>query len=90
MNAAPGNTSAYTFLAWASFMVSTVGMLLGIVYLPAQMWVKGYLGIGYLFTVVSCLNLAKSIRDKHEETRFINRINDAKTEKLLKDFEKVV
>ena len=83
------NTSAFYFMAWASFMISTVGMLLGIYHIPAPIWVKGYLGLGYLFTVTSCLTLAKTLRDKHEEERFVNRVKHAKTEKILSDFEKV-
>lgn len=88
-SAESSNTTAFYFMSWASFAVSTIGMLLGIYHIPAPIWVKGYLALGYLFTVTSCLTLAKTIRDKHEEQRFINRIKNAKTEKILTDFEKV-
>lgn len=83
------NTQAFTFLASASFAIASLGMLVGIIYLPVEIWVKGYLGMGYLFTVTSCFTLAKTLRDKHEEKRIINRIQGAKTEKLLTDYEKV-
>lgn len=84
------NTQAFSFMATASFGIASIGMLIGIFYLPVEIWVKGYLGMGYLFTVTSCFTLAKTLRDKHEEKRIINRIQDAKTEKLLTDYEKVV
>lgn len=84
------NTSAFYFMAWAAFAISTVGMLLGIYHIPAPIWVKGYLGLGYMFTVTSCLTLAKTLRDKHEADLLINRVRDAKTEKLLSDFERNV
>jgi len=44
--------------------------------------------MGYLFTVTTCFTLAKTIRDKHESQRLINRVKEAKTEKILADYEK--
>lgn len=83
------NTAAFNAMAWLGFILSTAGMLIGIVYLPTTIWIKGYLGIGYLFTVTSCLTLAKALRDKDEAIRLYNRLRDAKAEKLLNDYEKV-
>lgn len=83
------NTAAFYFLAWASFAIASVGTLIGIVFLPVDTWIKGYMVIGYLFTVTSCFTLAKTLRDKHEAQRIINRLQNAKTEKLLSDYEKI-
>jgi hypothetical protein len=45
------------------------------------------MAIGLYFTVSSTLILAKTIRDAHEASKLINKISDARTEKMLKDFE---
>ncbi|MEO1653286.1 MAG: YiaA/YiaB family inner membrane protein [Bacteroidota bacterium] len=81
-------TPAYTFMAWFSFLIATIGMLVGILYLPTSLWIKGYLGLGYLFTVTTCLTLAKTLRDQHESGRIYKKVQEAKTEKILSDFEK--
>ena len=39
---------------------------LGIAYLPVDVWTKGFLGMGLLFTIGSCFSLAKTVRDDHE------------------------
>ncbi len=83
------NTPAFRFMAWAAFMIASVGTLVGIVYLPTDVWVKGYLAMSYLFTVASCFTLAKTLRDQQEAERLVNRIKDARTEKLLTDYDKL-
>lgn len=62
----PSNTAAWKFQVWASFVVSTSITGLGVLYLPVDLWTKGYLAMGLLFTVGSCFSLAKTIRDEHE------------------------
>lgn len=83
------NSPAFYFLAWASFIIASLSMLAGIIYLPVIIWIKGFFALGYLFTVTTCFTLAKTIRDKQESTRLINRVKEAKTEKILSDYEKV-
>ena len=62
-------------------------MTIGIFYLPAEIWVKGYLAMGVLFTVGSTFTLAKTLRDEHEAKKLINKISEVKTERMLKDYE---
>lgn len=84
------NSGAFDALAWISFAVSSIGTILGVIYLPVEIWIKAYLGMGYLFTITSCFTVAKVVRDKQEAQKVINRIKSAKTEKLLHEYEKVV
>jgi len=86
-NAISKNTAAWRMQTWLSFIISFGLMMIGIAYLPVDFWIKGYLMMGLIFTVGSCFSLAKTIRDDHESDRLINRINNAKTEKILKEFE---
>lgn len=81
------DTDAWVFQAWASFVLSFGTTLVGIVWLPADNWVRGFLVMGLLFTVNAAFTLAKTIRDNHEAGRLVNRIHDAKAEKLLHEFE---
>ena len=81
------DSAQWIFQVWASFFISMAFTIGGIYFLPADFWVKGYLFMGLFFTVGSCFTLAKTIRDNEESKKLVNRIVDAKTEKLLSDFE---
>lgn len=84
---APKDTSAWIFFVWVSFIVSVLLMGVGIFYAPVDLWVKGYLAMGLFYALGSTFTLAKTIRDNHEAQRLINRVADAKTEKILSDHE---
>jgi hypothetical protein len=81
------HTTAWNAQVWISFVIALTMTAGGIVQLPADVWVKGYLGMGMLFTVGSAFTLAKTMRDNHEAEKLRNRITTAKAEKLLKEFE---
>jgi hypothetical protein len=75
--------------AWRTFVVlcfaAALGaMLAGIAYLPADLWTKGYFGMGTLFLTGSSLTLAKTLRDEHEARRLINQLNEAEATRLLR------
>jgi hypothetical protein len=73
---------------YASFIVSVAMVALAIVFLPADIAVKGYLAMGVAMLVQSCMILTKTIRDVHEGDRLVNRIEDAKTERLLMEIDR--
>ncbi len=81
------DTPEWKFQAWASFIIAFLAMAIGIYSLPANTWIKGFLGIGLLFLVGSSFSLAKTLRDEHEFKKLINRITDVKTEKMLHEYE---
>ncbi|NJL14625.1 MAG: hypothetical protein HC913_17560 [Microscillaceae bacterium] len=83
------NTSSFYAMAWLSFIIATVGMLVGIVYMPLNLELKAFFALGYFYTVSSCFTLAKTIRDKHEAEQFHNRLKDAKYEKFLNEYERI-
>ena len=47
------NTTAWKFQVWASFVLSSTITGLGVMYLPVDIWTKGFLGMGLLFTIGS-------------------------------------
>ena len=55
----------------------------GIVFLPLDLWAKGYLAMGVLMLIQSCITLTKTVRDNNEAAKLMNRIEDARTERLL-------
>ncbi len=81
------DTPAWIFQTWASFILSMGATGTGIYYLPVDLWVRGFMAMGILFTVASAFTLAKTVRDNHESEKLMNRVKDAKAEKLLREYE---
>ena len=79
------DSSAWLFFTWASFAVALLMALLGIWLVDTNVWMKGYLGMSMLLLVNGSINLSKTIRDQHEHQKLHNRIDDARTERLLKE-----
>ncbi len=77
------NTKSFYTMAWIAFAVAFLGMGAGLFYLEADFAVKGFLAMSYVFSITSCFTVAKVVRDKHEEDKFINKVESAKTEKFL-------
>lgn len=78
-------TSAWLVFGYASFALSVAMLGGGILLLPMDWWVRGYFAMGCVLLVQSCFALAKNLRDVHEAGRFINRIENARTERLLRE-----
>jgi hypothetical protein len=87
INAPQAHSSAWIAQAWISFIVSSCAMTIGILYLPVDNWIKGYLGMGYLFAVGSTISLSKTVRDLHESNKVMSRVDEAKLEKLLAEYD---
>ena len=81
------HTTAWNVQVWVSWIVSTGATLGGGYFLPVDPWMKGYMLLGTLFMLGATFTLAKTVRDNHEARRLRNRINRAKADKLLKEFE---
>ncbi|MCX4785723.1 MULTISPECIES: YiaA/YiaB family inner membrane protein [unclassified Streptomyces] len=79
------STAAFYGQAVASFGVAMAAMTLGIYFLDADAWVRGFLAIGVLYLVTSCFTLAKVIRDRQEAGRIVSRVDQARLEKILAD-----
>lgn len=63
------DSPAWNLYVWIAFLVSAFLMLLGIWYMPVDLWIKGYLVMGYFFSVGSTFSLAKTIRDNFESRK---------------------
>lgn len=80
------NSSGWLFFVKASFVIPLLAMAAGIVFMPGDLVVQGYFALSALFLVSSTINLSKTLRDEHESQRLLNKISEAKTNKILKEF----
>ncbi|MCP3986081.1 MAG: hypothetical protein GY723_16990 [bacterium] len=80
------DTQAWRTQVWLSFALALSLTTVGVLYLPVDVWVKGYLGVGLYFTVSSCFTLAKTLRDQHEREKVTNQISEARTERMLREY----
>jgi hypothetical protein len=76
-------TSAFYVQAILSFALSSAALVVGIISLPVGAWIRGFLGLGLLYVVTSAFTLAKTIRDRHESSDMISRVDQARLERLL-------
>lgn len=77
------HSNAWLAFTYISFFASAAMVAAGILYSPLDLWAKGYLAMGVLMLTQSCITLTKTLRDNHEAAKFLNRIEDARTERLL-------
>jgi hypothetical protein len=84
MNQTPQpHSGAWVTFTYASFLAAAGMVAAGILFLPLDLWAKGYLAMGVIMLIQSCVTLTKTVRDNHEAAKLVNRIEDARTERLL-------
>ncbi|MBP2321760.1 hypothetical protein JOF56_002145 [Kibdelosporangium banguiense] len=81
----PKNTPAFFAQAVASFVIAMVAVTVGVVALPFDPWVRGFLGLAILYAITSAFTLAKCIRDKQEDSAVTKRVDQARLDKLITD-----
>ena len=82
------HSSSWVTFTYASFIGSVIMLAGGIILVPLDIWMKGYLAMGMLMLIQSCVTVTKTIRDVHEGAKLVNRIEDAKAERLLMGIER--
>ena len=80
------DSPGWLFFVKASFACALLGMIGGIIMMPVDIWIRGYVIMGSLFLVGSSFTLAKTLRDQFESSKLINQLSNAKAEKLLEEF----
>lgn len=81
------NSNGWNFFVKAAFVLSLVVMTLGIIFAPVNFWIKSFMGMGSLMLVTTSIMLSKAMRDEFEARKIMNRIHEAKTERMLKEYE---
>ena len=82
------HSSGWVAFNYASFIGSLIMVALAIVFLTLDIWIKGYLAMGMAMLVQSSITVTKTLRDQHESAKLVNRIEDAKAERLLMGIER--
>lgn len=86
-NSMSKTTVAFFVQAAVAFAISFVTALAGIYFLPLDAWQRLFLGITFLFLVSSAFTLAKVIRDHQEAATVRVRLDEARIERLLADYD---
>jgi hypothetical protein len=79
----PATTTAFFVQAAISFGLALTAVTVGVVRLPADGWVRAFLTLAVLYVVTSTFTLAKCVRDHQEAATVINRVDQARLDKLL-------
>jgi hypothetical protein len=67
----------FSYICFAASVLTAGG---GIFALPLRGWVRARFAVGMAIVVQSCFTLAKTMRDRHQANRMINRIEAAEIE----------
>lgn len=80
------DSPSWVFFVKVSFACALGGMIFGVTVMPVEIWMRGYMILGTLFLVGSTFTLSKTLRDEFEASKLINKLAQARTEKLLKEY----
>lgn len=82
------HSAAWVAFTYATFLLSLAMIGVGVLFMPIDVWMKGFLCMAVILLVQSCITMTKTLRDNEEAGKLVNRIEDAKTERLLLDVAK--
>ncbi|WP_375482695.1 YiaA/YiaB family inner membrane protein [uncultured Jatrophihabitans sp.] len=80
-------TSAFYIQSIVAFSVALGVVVIGEVYLPVSPWVRAFLALGTVFLVSATFSLAKCVRDQQESETVVSRIDRARIERMLADYD---
>lgn len=82
-NYTPKVSKAWNSFTYMMFGIAVVMMAGGIWALDASFTAKGYYAMAALMLVYTTAAITKALRDKEESDRIYNKLEDARTERLL-------
>lgn len=83
------HSQSWIVFTYVSFVAALAMVAVGIILMPLDLAMKGYLAMGVAMLIQSCITLTKTLRDNDEAGKLVSRIEDARTERLLMDVAKV-
>ncbi|MER5933165.1 YiaA/YiaB family inner membrane protein [Streptomyces sp. NPDC002054] len=81
------NTGAYYGQAVASFAIALGAVAVGIYNMDTGPWVRAFMGIAVLYLTTSAFTLAKVIRDRQEADQIVSRVDQARMEKIMTEYD---
>ena len=82
------NSPSWIFFVKINFAIAMGAMFVAIVLSPIEAVIQGFLGMGTLYLVASTFTFSKTVRDEFEAQKLINKLAEARAEKLLKEYER--
>jgi hypothetical protein len=79
------HSQSWIVFTYVSFVAALAMVVVGVILMPLDLAMKGYLAMGVAMLIQSCITLTKTLRDNDEAGKLVNRLEDAKTERLLMD-----
>ena len=79
------NTNSWVLFTVASFVVAAAMMAGGIFFMEASFAAKGFYAMASIMLVHTSITITKTLRDTEESERLIHKIDEARTEKLLRE-----
>jgi hypothetical protein len=76
-------SQAFSMFSYVNFAVAAVMMAGGIYFLEASFAAKGFYAMAALMLVSSTVGITKAVRDREESDRLHNKLEEARTERLL-------
>jgi hypothetical protein len=76
-------SQAFNTFSYINFAVAAVMMAGGVYFLEASFAAKGFYAMAALMLVSSTVGITKALRDKEESDRLHNKLEEARTERLL-------
>ena len=67
----------------APWVIAQASLVFAIIYLPVDPWIRAFLAMTALFLVSSSFTLAKVVRDAQDDKYLVNKVDEARLEKLL-------
>lgn len=77
------NSNAFFLQSGIAFIIALLGMVFAIYLIPADPWVRAFLGLGTVFLVTASFSLAKCVRDAQEEQEIVARLDRVRLEATL-------
>lgn len=77
------HSTGWTNFTIASFVIAAGMMGGGIFFMEAGFATKGFYAMAAIMLVQTSITITKTLRDNEEANKFINRVEDAKNERLL-------
>ena len=77
------NTNAFFVQAAISFGVALLTMVVAVLYLPVDPWIRAFLGLCTMYLTTSSFTLAKCVRDSQENQYVVSRLDQARVDKIL-------
>jgi hypothetical protein len=82
------HSQSWIVCTYVSFVAALAMVVVAVILMPLDLAMKGYLAMGVAMLIQSCITLTKTLRDNDEAGKLVNRLDDARTERLLMDVAK--